>query len=77
MSIVTNAVIVVSLMRMRLSDNTTDYFVHINYNGRTTTPHMFKDRYKAEYEVAHWKHIFFGEPEPDLMAFDEESYPND
>lgn len=67
----------VDIQRMRLSDGSTDYFVRIRCNGRTTTPHVFKDRYKAEYECAHWRHIFFNEPNPDILAYDEESFPND
>ena len=69
--------ITVDIQRMRLSDGRCDYFVRIDCDGRSVTPHVFRERYKAEYEVAHWKHIFFNEPKPDIMAYDEESHPND
>ena len=54
---------------MRLSDGRTDYFVTIECEGRVVTPHAFRDRWKADYEVAHWNYIFNGGEEPDLMAF--------
>lgn len=67
----------VYIQRMCLSDGSTDYFVTVKVQDRVTTPHMFKDRYKAEYECAYWRHIFFNEPKPYILAYDEESHPND
>lgn len=66
----------VSVKKMRCSGGD-DYFVSIVCDGREITPHVFKMRYKAEYEVAYWKHVFFGEPKPRILAFSEESHPND
>jgi hypothetical protein len=37
---------------------------------RTVTPHVFKQRWKAEYEVDHWKWIFGQrETQPDIMNY--------
>lgn len=46
-----------------------DYFVSIKCDGREITPHMFKERWKAEYEVAEWKWLFGQGEKPDLMAY--------
>lgn len=46
-----------------------DYFVTFERNGKTITPYMFKERYKAEYEVASFRHFFFDEPQPDIMDY--------
>ena len=68
---------VAEVIRMRLSDGTTDYFVSITCDGRQITPHVFKTRYKAEYEVAEWRYIFQGGIKPDILHYDEETFPND
>jgi hypothetical protein len=67
--------VVVSVKPMALSDNRTDYFVAIIVGDREITPHVFREQYKAEYEVASFKWLFFGGEEPDLMAYNEDSWP--
>jgi hypothetical protein len=47
-----------------------DFYVMLRMDGREITPHMFKIRGRAEYEVAAWKHFFGQGPEPDILAFD-------
>lgn len=47
----------------------TDYFVSIKCDGREITPHMFRERWKAEYEVAEWKWLFGQGEKPDLMGY--------
>jgi hypothetical protein len=59
---------VVTVQEMQTSAGT-DYFVHIRVADRTVTPHVFKQRWKAEYEVDHWKWIFGQGEEPDLMEY--------
>lgn len=58
---------------MRTSDGGADYYVHLECEGREITPHSFKERWKAEYEVAEWR-WFFGQGEkPDVLTFREDS----
>lgn len=59
---------VVSVQEMKTSAGT-DYFVHIRVADRTVTPHVFKQRWKAEYEVDHWKWIFGQGDEPNIMDY--------
>jgi hypothetical protein len=54
---------------MKLSDGRTDYFVTIECEGRITTPFVFRERFKADYETAHLNYIFNGGDEPSLMDF--------
>ena len=69
--------ILVDVQRM----NTTrgpDFFVRFRCGGREVTPYVFRERYKAEYEAAHFAWIFGLRPDkPDLMAYDETTHPND
>lgn len=54
-----------------------DYYVRIMCGDRETTPHMFKDRYKAEYHVDHYKWLFgLREEDADVMSYDETTHPN-
>lgn len=46
-----------------------DYYVCVKVGGREITPHMFKERWKAEYEVAEWLWLFNGGEKPDLLAY--------
>lgn len=46
-----------------------DYFVSVRVGDREITPHAFKERWKAEYEVAEWKWLLNGGDKPDLMAY--------
>lgn len=60
---------VVSVLEMKTSAGS-DYFVHIRVADREVTPHVFKHRWKAEYEVDHWKWIFGQtDKEPDIMDY--------
>lgn len=52
-----------------------EYYVQFDCGGRTTTPYRFKERYKAEYHVAHFNWIFHGGDEPQLMDYNPESWP--
>lgn len=66
----------VDVATMRAS-NGTDYYVRIACDGREVTPHCFKERWKAEYEAAHYAWIFgLRADEPSILAFDPESHPN-
>lgn len=65
----------VEVLKMTKSEGA-DYYVSITVDGRNVTPHMFQERYKAEYEVANWRHIFFGEPKPFILDFNETTHPN-
>lgn len=54
-----------------------DYYVRFRCDGREVTPHMFKERYKAEYTADHYAWVFGLRPdEPDLMAYGPESHPD-
>lgn len=53
-----------------------DYFVLVRCGDREMTPYCFRERFKAEYEIATLRWLLLGEPRPDLMSFNEESYPN-
>lgn len=46
-----------------------DYYVHLRCGERTITPHMFKEHWKADYEVAEWKWFFGQAGKPDILAF--------
>jgi hypothetical protein len=46
-----------------------DFFVAIKIGDRELTPHMFKEKWKADYEVEEWKWMFGQAEKPDLMAF--------
>ena len=59
---------VVSVQEMQTSAGA-DYFVHIRIADRTVTPHVFKQRWKAEYEVDHWKWIFGQGDKPYIMDY--------
>lgn len=64
----------VSVVVMRATGGA-DYYVQFECNGRTGTPHYFKERYKAEYHVAFYKWLFNGGERPDLMDYNEDSWP--
>lgn len=55
---------------MKLSNGTTDYFVQIEHEGRTLTPHMHKIEGRALYDVAMWNWLFNGGEEPFILDFD-------
>lgn len=39
------------------------------FERKIMTPHMFKERWKAEYEVATWDAFLNGGEEPDILAY--------
>jgi hypothetical protein len=50
-----------------------DYYVCVGYSadrGDYLTPHSYKIRGRAEYDVAGWNHLLGNGPEPDILAFD-------
>lgn len=59
---------VVSVQEMKTSAGV-DHFVHIRVADREITPHVFKERWKADYEVAEWKWLFGQGEKPDLLAY--------
>lgn len=68
--------IAVAVQTMKTSKGA-DYYVSVACGDRSCTPHMFLDRYKAEYEVAHWQWIFGQRAEePYILDYSEETYPN-
>ena len=69
--------IAVDIQTMNLSDGRVDYFVRIKCGDREVTPYVFRERYKAEYEAAHFAWIFgLRADAPDLMVYDEASHPS-
>jgi hypothetical protein len=63
----------VSVREMKLSDGSSDFFVLIRVGDREITPHVYKIRGRAEYDVAHWNYVFFGGEEPFILDFNTES----
>lgn len=59
---------VVSVKEMKTSAGS-DYFVHIRVADREITPHVFKQRWQAEYEVDHWKWLLGQGDRPDIMDY--------
>lgn len=54
-----------------------DYFVRITCDGREVTPHVFTERWKAEYEAAHYAWVFhLRDEKPWPLDYDAERYPN-
>lgn len=46
-----------------------EFFVVVKRDGRELTPHMYTERWKAEYDVASWQHLLCGAPKPDILAY--------
>ncbi|MER8560120.1 hypothetical protein [Mesorhizobium sp. M0578] len=65
----------VSIKPMRLSDGQCDYFVSFEHGAREVTPHVFRDRFKAEYHVALYRWLFGQGDEPDIMEFNKDEWP--
>lgn len=64
---------VVSLLPMRLSDGRCDYFVLIKVGDREVTPHVFREKYKADYHIALYDWLLNGgREEPDVMDFNDD-----
>ncbi|RWB67614.1 hypothetical protein [Mesorhizobium sp.] len=66
----------VSIKPMRLSDDRTDYFVSFKHGEREVTPHVFRERFKAEYHVALYRWLFGQtDEEPEVLAFSAGEWP--
>ncbi|WP_191126165.1 hypothetical protein [Mesorhizobium sp. B2-1-2] len=65
----------VSIKPMHLSDDRCDYFVSIQHGDREVTPHVFRERFKAEYHVALYRWVLCQSDKPDIMKFDEGDWP--
>ncbi len=50
-----------------------DFYVSVNIGERELTPNVFKERWKAEYEVAEWQWLLNGGEKPDLWEFDKQA----
>lgn len=70
------APIAVDVQTMRTTAGA-DYFVRIRCEDRSTTPFMFKERFKAAYEADHLAWVFgLRADEPNLMSYGPDSHPN-
>jgi hypothetical protein len=58
---------VVSVKTMKLSDGRADYYVSVAVGDREVTPHMFRIKGRAEFEVANWQWLFEQGPKPEIM----------
>ncbi|TPN11669.1 hypothetical protein [Mesorhizobium sp. B2-1-2] len=65
----------VSIKPMHLSDDRCDYFVSFKHGSREVTPHVFRERFKAEYHVALYRWLFGHGDKPAIMDFDEGDWP--
>lgn len=63
------------IAEMRLSGDRIDYFVRIRVGDRELTPHVFREKWKAEYEVAEWEWLLNGKEKPDLLDFGPHTNP--
>ena len=60
------------------ASNGDDYFTTLICGERRTQVYCFKHRYKAQYSADYLKYVLgLREDEPDVMAYDEHSHPND
>lgn len=66
---------VVRVKTMHLSDGHCDYFVSIKVGDREITPFVFKEEYKAAYEVAVFDWLLNGAEEPRLLDYGPGSFP--
>jgi len=46
-----------------------EFWVVVKCGDNDLTPHMYAERWKAEYDVAEWKHLLCGAPKPDILAY--------
>lgn len=67
---------VVDIQTMSLSGDRKDYFVRITVGDKSVTPHVFREKFKAEYHVQLYNWLFTGEgEEPEVMAFGPGDWP--
>lgn len=67
--------VTVSIKPMKLSDDRCDYFVAFKCGEREVTPHVFRERFKAEYHVAEYRWLFGQGPKPGIMEFRQDEWP--
>ncbi|TIT80128.1 MAG: hypothetical protein E5W57_04145 [Mesorhizobium sp.] len=65
----------ISIKPMRLSGGRCDYFVSFKHGDREITPHVFSERFKAEYHVALYRWLFGQGDKPELMEFSKGEWP--
>ncbi|MER9524045.1 hypothetical protein NKI96_10715 [Mesorhizobium sp. M0292] len=65
----------VSIKPMRLSDGRCDYFVSFKHGDREATPHVFRERFKAEYHVAFYRWLFGQGEKPYILDFKDDEWP--
>jgi hypothetical protein len=58
---------VVSVKTMKLSGGREDHYVSVMVGDRELTPHVFRIKGRAEYEVAEWQWLLNGAEKPDIM----------
>ncbi|WP_192246147.1 hypothetical protein [Mesorhizobium silamurunense] len=66
---------VVSIKPMKLSDGRCDYFVSFKCGAREVTPHVFRERFKAEWHVAEYRWLFGQGEKPGWLEFREDEWP--
>ncbi|WP_287249012.1 Lar family restriction alleviation protein [Mesorhizobium sp.] len=63
------------VMTMQHSSGAPDHYVSIEVGDRQITPHMFKTKGRAEYEVAEWIWLLNGGEKPHILDFDTDPQP--
>ncbi|TJU79702.1 MAG: hypothetical protein E5Y15_23185, partial [Mesorhizobium sp.] len=63
------------VMTMQHSSGAPDHYVSIEVGDRQITPHMFKTKGRAEYEVAEWIWLLNGGEKPSVLDFDTDPQP--
>ncbi|WP_287182098.1 hypothetical protein [Mesorhizobium sp.] len=63
------------VMSMQHSSGAPDHYVSIEVGERQITPHMFKTKGRAEYEVAEWIWLLNGGEKPSILDFDTDPLP--
>ncbi|WP_287177929.1 hypothetical protein [Mesorhizobium sp.] len=63
------------VMTMQHSSGAPDHYVSIEVGDRQITPHMFKTKGRAEYEVAEWNWLLNGVEKPYILDFDTDPLP--
>ncbi|RWP64866.1 hypothetical protein [Mesorhizobium sp.] len=63
------------VMTMQHSSGAPDHYVSIEVGDRQITPHMFKTKGRAEYEVAEWIWLLNGGEKPSILDFDTDPQP--
>lgn len=60
---------VVSVKEMKLSGGRSDFYVSIMVADREITPHCFRVKGMAEFEVEEYRWLFTGSPKPDMLEW--------